>query len=96
VYDDTAYGQEPHYHRECLSELLRIYSLDAIYLNGLKKFEADIQVEYRRDTNWAEEAYENRLPLLFNLMDELVQCEYNRQAPQIPVSLMMNDVGVNS
>lgn len=70
-------SEEPDNNRDHFRELGSICSLNSANCDSLEEFQADIQIEDCRDTNWPEETNEDCLPFLVDLMDEFVHGEHN-------------------
>lgn len=69
---DTADGQKPNYNQHNFRQVFCIVSHDAISINAAEKLTTDVQVEDCANSNGAEEADNERLARLFNLMDLLM------------------------
>jgi len=62
-------SQEPDNHRDGLTELLGIGSLNTVYCNSLKELEADVYIEDSGYANRAEEPNKDCLPCLLDLVN---------------------------
>jgi len=79
--DDAANTQEPDDDYHNFTQLLSIFALNTIYSDGLEELEAYIQIKDSRHSDRTKEADKDRLSRIFDLVYELVECEYHRETP---------------
>ena len=82
VYDDRADDQEPDDYVHDLYELCRVLPGVPVYLDLVEELDADVEVKRCADANGAEEADEECLSLLFDLVNLLVHTEHNGWAAE--------------
>lgn len=78
VDNHTAYGNKPHNHGGGLAQIFDIGPLLISYFQRIQEFQGDVKVEDARDTDWSEEAHEERLSEVLKLSYPLARTENNR------------------
>lgn len=85
--DYAANSKEPNDDREDFSKVCSVLTYNAVDGDGLEELETDVQVEDGRDADRTEEADEDGLAFLFDLVDEFVHREDNWEASVKPGSV---------
>jgi hypothetical protein len=70
---NAADGEEPNNNGDDFAQLLSISSLNPINGDPFEELEADVKIENSRYADRTKEPNENRLSLLFDLVNELAK-----------------------
>jgi hypothetical protein len=94
---EATYSQEPNNHRNGLTELRSVGSLNTVYCNILEEFETDIYVEDSGYTDRAKEPDKNCLPYFIDLVNRFMEGKDSGEASErnIRISIRAKKEGLD-